>query len=62
MLDATDEPSTTPSSREPTMGSKDKGGREAKKPKANKKPKGQTPAPRSNAVEAIQHGTHPPEK
>jgi hypothetical protein len=44
------------------MGSKDKGGREAKKPKANKKPKGQTPAPRSNAVENIQHGTHPPEK
>ena len=44
------------------MGSKDKGGREAKKPKANKKPKGQTPSPRPNAVEAIQHGTHPPEK
>lgn len=33
--------------------SKDKGGREAKKPKQDKKPKGQTPAPRAAALDAI---------
>jgi hypothetical protein len=39
------------------MGEKSKQGREARKPKAdkNKKAKGQTPAPRSATVDAINH-------
>jgi len=37
------------------MGSKDKGGREARKPKANKKPKGQTPQPSAASLDAINH-------
>ena len=39
------------------MGEKSKQGREARKPKAdkNKKAKGQTPAPRSETVDAINH-------
>jgi hypothetical protein len=42
---------------EETMAEKSKQGREARKPKAdkNKKAKGQTPAPRSAAVDAINH-------
>ena len=45
------------------MGEKSKQGREQRKPKAdkNKKAKGQTPAPRSAAVDAINHaGSQPP--
>jgi hypothetical protein len=39
------------------MANKNKGGREARKPKQdkNKKPVGQTPQPRSSAVEVINH-------
>ena len=39
------------------MASKNKGGREARKPKQdkNKKVTGQTPPPRSSAVDAINH-------
>ncbi|HET7530135.1 MAG TPA: hypothetical protein VFJ98_04165 [Mycobacteriales bacterium] len=44
------------------MGSKDRGGREARKPKKEKKPKGQTPPPRNATVEAINHANHPPAK
>jgi hypothetical protein len=32
------------------MGEKSKGGREARKPKANAKPKGQTPSPVTSAI------------
>jgi hypothetical protein len=41
------------------MGGKNKGGREARKPKQdkNKKQKGQTPAPRSPALDAIHRST-----
>ncbi len=44
------------------MASKNKGGREARKPKQdkNKKAAGQTPAPRSSAVEAINERKIPP--
>jgi hypothetical protein len=43
------------------MGEKNRGGRETRKPKAdkNKKAKGQTPQPRSAALDAINH-TNPP--
>jgi len=46
------------------MGEKSKQGREARKPKAdkNKKAKGQTPPPRSAALDAINHVTAPPSK
>jgi hypothetical protein len=39
---------------------KSKGGRETRKPKAdkNKKAKGQTPAPRTATVDAINHAAH----
>jgi hypothetical protein len=42
------------------MGEKSKQGREARKPKAdkNKKAKGQTPAPRPAAVDAINQAAH----
>jgi hypothetical protein len=44
------------------MAEKSKQGREARKPKAdkNKKAKGQTPAPRSAAVDAINQAAHTP--
>ena len=44
------------------MGEKSKQGRENRKPKAdkNKKAKGQTPAPRSAAVDAINQAAHAP--
>lgn len=43
------------------MAGKNKGGRETRKPKQdkNKKAAGQTPAPRSTAVEVINHQTAP---
>jgi len=44
------------------MASKDKGGREARKPKQdkNKKQSGQTPAPRPPSVDVINHKGAPP--
>jgi hypothetical protein len=44
------------------MGGKNKGGRETRKPKQdkNKKSGGQTPGPRSSAVEVINHKGTPP--
>ena len=43
------------------MAGKNKGGREARKPKAeqNKKPSGQTPHPTSNALDAIKQPPRP---
>lgn len=43
------------------MAGKNKGGREMRKPKQdkNKKPAGQTPAPRSSAVDVINHKAPP---
>jgi hypothetical protein len=48
-----------PTTREPDMSGKNKGGRETRKPKQeqNKKPKGQTPSPGDPTVDAINH--HP---
>lgn len=43
------------------MGSKDKGGREARKPKATKKPKG-VPVPSSSAIPQSTHGKDDPAK
>jgi hypothetical protein len=50
-----------PIEQEAGMAEKNKGGREARKPKAekNKKAKGQTPAPRSAAIDTINHTTTP---
>jgi hypothetical protein len=44
------------------MGDKNKAGREARKPKAdkNKKAKGQTPPPRSAAIDTINHTSQQP--
>ena len=46
------------------MAGKNKGGREARKPKQdqNKKPKGQTPRPTDSAVDAINHVSGRPKK
>jgi hypothetical protein len=46
------------------MGEKSKQGRESRKPKSdkNKKVKGQTPPPRSAALDAINHATPPGSK
>jgi hypothetical protein len=50
-----------PIDQEAEMAEKNKGGREARKPKAdkNKKAKGQTPPPRSAALDTINHTAAP---